>query len=195
MSVPRRPTALTPEAWACDSGPVGPGCTGWVERSPSCSSLWEEMSRSRSIHQQQALCQGQGTLGALASSPAHWPQAGSVLGQDGFLPPWPLRTQRGRVRPSQHPGLVRPPFGGLAMSTCPYLHVHLTQLVGRAWGTQAVAPLEKDGQLLGLPLMPKLKLAASKEKHPGQPGQGHTGGPHRGEREDFPVDRPVGGGP
>ncbi|XP_048647415.1 proline-rich acidic protein 1 [Marmota marmota marmota] len=41
------------------------------------------------------------------------------------------------------------------------------QDVERAWGIQAVEPLKKDGQLVGLPPMPKLKLAASEEKHPG----------------------------
>ncbi|KAM4839879.1 proline-rich acidic protein 1 [Urocitellus parryii] len=41
------------------------------------------------------------------------------------------------------------------------------QDVERAWGIQAVEPLKKDGQLVGLPSMPKLKLAASEEKHPG----------------------------
>ncbi|MBZ3883072.1 Proline-rich acidic protein 1, partial [Sciurus carolinensis] len=45
--------------------------------------------------------------------------------------------------------------------------VDLTQLVGRAWSIQAVEPLSKDGQSVGLPPMLKLKLGASEEKHPG----------------------------
>lgn len=41
---------------------------------------------------------------------------------------------------------------------------------GRAWGTRAMEPLEKDNQLGPLLPVPKQKLAAAEEKRPGQSG-------------------------
>lgn len=41
---------------------------------------------------------------------------------------------------------------------------------GRAWGTGAMEPLEKDNQLGALLPVPKQKLVAAEEKHPGQSG-------------------------
>lgn len=60
---------------------------------------------------------------------------------------------------------------GLAMSNSLYLCVTLTPVhAGRALGTRAMEPLEKDNQLGALFPVPKQKLAAAKEKHPGQSG-------------------------
>lgn len=60
---------------------------------------------------------------------------------------------------------------GLAMSNSLYLCVTLTPIhAGRVLGTRAMEPLEKDNQLGALFPVPKQKLAAAEEKHPGQSG-------------------------
>lgn len=41
---------------------------------------------------------------------------------------------------------------------------------GRAWGTGAMEPLEKDNQLGALLPVPKQQLAVAEEKRPGQNG-------------------------